>query len=139
MRCRAVVTATSRLADDLHSYLAYPVDLVGEIVEWLQIHRDINDADAAFMGQLCRACAQAQSIAEVATIMECPPRTARDRLSRMNLPNPERWFQLIRLLRIQLDLMQNPELSLGQAARQEGFSERQGLDNAVRRSFGVSV
>jgi AraC-like DNA-binding protein len=139
MGCRAVVRDTSRLAADLRSCLAYPVDLVEEIVESLQMQHGVNDTDASFMRQLCRACAQARTIADVARIMGCLARTTRARLNRMNLPNPERWFQLIRLLRIQLDLMQDPSLSLAHVARREGFTGSQGLDNATRRAFGVSV
>lgn len=136
---RVVSGDNMQLARSLHESFAYPLDISREIVEWFRMYLDLSDAEQATVHEVCRASQCARTMADAYRSMRSSDRTVRARLSRARLPNPERWFHLVRLVGVQYRMLQHPELSVARAARETGYTGAQGLDNAIRRSFGISA
>jgi AraC-like DNA-binding protein len=136
---RVVLGDDTQLNASLHESFAWPVDLSREIAEWFRMHLALSDAEAAWVHAVCRASQRARTVADAYRSMEDSERTVRARLSRAGLPSPERWFNLVRLVELQDRMLQHPDLSTARAALDIGYSCGQGLDNAIRRSFGVSA
>lgn len=141
----ARVLVVDDLGDNQHLYAALhesfgcSFDLSREVAEWFRMTLGLSRSEAAWLDEFCRASLGVRSVGEVHESLNEPERTVRARMARSRLPNPERWYNLVRLVDVQYRMLQYPLLTVARAARDAGYTSAQGLDNAIRRSFGVSA
>jgi hypothetical protein len=146
---RAFVSAGEPVAESLRFWLAHPLDLAGDWIQWLRLRRPVSREAAWYIARivegawpftlLTRGLSVRPGLGVFFEHIGVSERTARHNLARDALPGPERWFDGARLLQAQLALQRDATLTPAAVARLLRYSESLGLSNRLCRVFGATL
>jgi len=137
---RAVLVAGGPYADALRRSLAHPVDLGGQVVEWLELVDVRLTPRTRELGRVIFDRAGAyRRIGELLAAMRWSERSARYQMRKRRLAPPERWFGVARALGAALRLQADTTSSATRLAMEMGYGGHSGLSRLFARTFGLAV
>lgn len=138
LHVRGVIIEGEPLPDTLRACLTAPVDLPGDVVDWLTLRLPRLSPHVA---ELCRVIFRhAPHEAQLEVLLRHAgesSRTARSRLRKLALPAPAHWHQVARAVHAALRLQRCPSESLFELAMQLGYSDHSALSHQLQRLFGM--
>jgi AraC-like DNA-binding protein len=138
LRVRAMVYDGERPAARLRRAFTRPVDLSGELTEWLPLRLPgIPPAIVALIGDIAQRAAE---FAEVGALLESvgrAERTVRTWFRRAGVPGPGKWLALSHALRATRRLQSEDHAPLLALAVECGYSDHSSLSRQSLRLFGL--
>jgi AraC-like DNA-binding protein len=140
LRARAVLRRGEPAADALRRALTDPVDLGGDVQEWLAQRGPALSPDLSHLARcIFGGAADEPDVTRLIRDAGGSERTARARFHRRGLPPPSGWHQAARGLCAALRLQRDPAVPLLRAALEMGYSDHSSLAHQLRRVFGVGA
>ena len=146
---RAFLPPDGRVGEALQQWLAHPLDLAGDWLDWVRLRHPVSRESAWYIARivdeawrfvlLTRDLPERAGLAAFFEHLRVSERTARYHLAKDGLPGPERWFAGARLLHAQLALQRDPALKVTVVTRMLGYSEPLSFSNRVCRVFGATI
>ena len=131
LHVRGIIVDGEPLLETLRRSLTAPVDLAGDVAEWLALRMPSLPPPVV---ELCRQIFRYAPIeTEIASLLS----TARARLRKVTLPPPGSWLQAARALHAALRLQREHASPIFKLAVELGYCDHSALSHQLMRTFGV--
>lgn len=135
---RAILVEDEPFAATLRPIMTHPVDLAGDILEWLP-RRGVRVPPECvpFIRETVRCAPSSRSLVELLQELGESEHAVRKRLRARGLPAPSHWHALARAVCVALRLQDAPDRPLLDVALDAGYSEHSTLSRQMVRLFGL--
>jgi AraC-like DNA-binding protein len=138
LRVRAVVYEGERVANRLRAQLTQPIDLAGELTEWLPLRMPgISAAIVDLIGDIVLRAPQFAEVSALLASVGRAERTIRTWFRRAGVPGPGKWLAVAHALRAARRLQSEDHPPLLALAVECGYSDHSSLSRQSLRLFGI--
>lgn len=138
LHARAVITEGEPWEPTLRRVLTRPVDLAGDVMEWLALRGvEIPVRARALVEAIVRGVLQGEELGRVPQAHDEAETTARAIFRAAGLPPPSEWYRVARALRAVLAVQAIPRRSLLEVAHDLGYADHSALSQQFRRCFDL--
>ena len=138
LRVRGIVYEGERVANRLRAQLTAPIDLGGQLTEWLPLRMPgIAPAIVELVGDIVQRAPQFAEVGALLASVGRAERTIRTWFRRAGVPGPGKWLGVAHALRAARRLQSEDHPPLLALAVECGYSDHSSLSRQSLRLFGV--
>lgn len=138
LNVRAVIAEGDRIRETLHPIFTQPVDLAGDVMEWIHLRGVfLSPMLSHLVREIVARAPRHSELGDLLAEIRVPETSTCSRFRKRGLPAPNRWHQIARALHAALRIQAEPEKSLLRIAGELGYSDHSALSQQIHRAFGV--
>lgn len=135
---RAILIDGEDVATTLRSVITQPVNLAGDVIEWLEMQSVPLPPEAQHLVRaIVHLAPRYHTVRDLLESIDHIEEAVRKRFHHRGIAPPSRWFGMARALHAALALQRAPNIPLFDAALDLGYSDHSALSRQMLRIFGL--